>query len=79
MLTDALDRLEAGDWDGAHGIAQDDAKALGAWVHALLHRIEGDPANARYWYGRAGREPFAGTHAEEIAAIRAALRAADGS
>jgi hypothetical protein len=44
-----------GDWDAAHGIAQDVGDAEGAWVHAYLHRKEGDEANAGYWYGRASR------------------------
>jgi hypothetical protein len=48
-----------GDWDRAHEHAQADPAAAGAWVHAYLHRKEGDLANARYWYSRAGRPPAA--------------------
>jgi hypothetical protein len=44
-----------GDWDKAHAAAQSDSGAKAAWVHAYLHRKEGDRANARYLYGRAGR------------------------
>ena len=44
-----------GDWDRAHELAQQDAGRNGAWVHAYLHRKEGDLDNARYWYQRAGR------------------------
>ena len=44
-----------GDWDRAHQIAQDIDTSEGAWVHAYLHRKEGDLSNARYWYRRAGR------------------------
>jgi hypothetical protein len=44
-----------GDWDQAHRIAQDIDDKDGAWVHAYLHRKEGDLGNAAYWYGRAGR------------------------
>jgi hypothetical protein len=44
-----------GEWEAAHGIAQNVEGADGAWVHAWLHRIEGDLANAGYWYRRAGR------------------------
>jgi len=48
--------LEArGDWPGAHAAAQEDASGSGAWVHAYLHRKEGDLDNAAYWYARAGR------------------------
>ena len=44
-----------GDWDKAHEVAQEVAGADGAWVHAYLHRKEGDLGNAAYWYRRAGR------------------------
>jgi hypothetical protein len=44
-----------GDWDAAHKVAQDVDDHDGAWVHAYLHRKEGDIGNARYWYRRAGR------------------------
>jgi hypothetical protein len=44
-----------GNWDQAHRIAQDQAGAEGAWVHAYLHRVEGDLGNAGYWYRQAGK------------------------
>ena len=44
-----------GDWTKAHESAQQDEGPVGAWVHAYLHRKEGDVSNAGYWYGRAGR------------------------
>jgi hypothetical protein len=44
-----------GDWDQAHKIVQDEPSADAAWVHAYLHRVEGDLGNAGYWYRRAGR------------------------
>ena len=44
-----------GNWEKAHGIAQDVAGADGAWVHAYLHRKDGDLGNAGYWYRQAGR------------------------
>ena len=47
-----------GDWDQAHGVAQDVDDETGAWVHAYLHRKEGDPSNAAYWYRRA-KHPLA--------------------
>jgi hypothetical protein len=43
-----------GDWNAAHETAQGVEDAAGAWVHAYLHRKEGDPGNAAYWYRRAG-------------------------
>ena len=54
-LLRALWHDAAGDWDEAHRIAQDVDDADGSWVHAYLHRKEGDAANAAYWYRRAGR------------------------
>jgi hypothetical protein len=44
-----------GDWSRAHEIAQDIDSAEGAWVHAYLHRKEGDNGNAGYWYRQAGK------------------------
>ncbi|HEX9320870.1 MAG TPA: hypothetical protein VF913_01950 [Xanthobacteraceae bacterium] len=44
-----------GDWNRAHGLAQDDPSREAAWVHAYLHRVEGDLGNAGYWYRKAGR------------------------
>lgn len=49
-----------GDWDRAHEAAQAGEDAESAWVHAYLHRKEGDLSNARYWYARAGRSIPAG-------------------
>lgn len=46
-----------GDWERAHDLLQHDQSAAGAWVHAYLHRREGDDSNAGYWYRRAGK-PF---------------------
>jgi hypothetical protein len=43
------------DWEMAHNIAQDISSDEGSWVHAYLHRKEGDQGNAAYWYRRAGR------------------------
>ena len=44
-----------GDWEAAHRVAQDIPDPTGAWIHAYLHRKEGDLSNARYWYQRAGK------------------------
>ena len=46
-----------GEWDKAHALAQDVDNASGAWVHAYLHRKEGDLGNASYWYRRANQPP----------------------
>lgn len=53
-LMRAVDLALAGDWDGAHKIVQkDEDDQTSCWIHAVLHKIEGDAANSRYWYGRA--------------------------
>ena len=44
-----------GDWARAHEVAQDIDDATGSWVHAYLHRKEGDEGNAAYWYRKAGK------------------------
>ena len=49
-----------GDWAGAHHLAQDAGSRDGDWVHAYLHRKEGDEGNAAYWYRRAGRPTASG-------------------
>jgi len=64
-----------GDWAKAHDCAQADPGTLGSAVHAYLHRKEPDPANARYWYGRAGRPPATGSLDEEWQALVTALLA----
>jgi hypothetical protein len=63
-----------GDWKRAHESAQQDEGLEGSWVHAYLHRKEGDHSNAAYWYSRAGkpvcREPL---DAEWLSIVRALL------
>lgn len=59
-LTTALSALwhdARGDWSLAHTLAQEEHASSGAWVHAYLHRKEGDVGNAAYWYSQAGRRP----------------------
>lgn len=60
-----------GDWTKAHESAQQDEGPEGSWVHAYLHRKEGDQSNAAYWYGRAGKpvcqEPL---HAEWLSIVK---------
>lgn len=72
----ALWRLGRGEWDAAHRLAQDDDSADGAWVHAHLHRVEGDLGNAGHWYRRAGRPVCEAETSQEWAEIVAALQAA---
>lgn len=69
----ALWRDGRGDWDGAHELAQADEGGDGDWVHAYLHRKEGDAGNAGYWYRRAGKPVCKVTLEAEWAEIAAAL------
>jgi hypothetical protein len=62
-----------GQWDRAHKVVQDEQSADAAWVHAYLHRVEGDLPNARYWYGQAGRPAATNSLTEEWDAIVVAL------
>jgi len=75
-LLKAVELALAGEWDAAHNLVQQyEDDAIAAWIHAVLHKIEGDLANSRYWYRRADRldrvteEPRA-----ELVAIQAELR-----
>ena len=72
-LAVAVALLETGDWQAAHAIVQEDeASALACWAHGIVHLMEGDTANARYWYKKAGR-PFGEDVPKEIAALSAAV------
>lgn len=57
-LLQAVDLALAGDWEGAHQIAQDDNDQIAHWIHAVLHKIEGDAWNSRYWYARTGGRQY---------------------
>jgi len=62
-----------GDWARAHESAQKDEGPPGAWVHAYLHRKEGDASNAAYWYDQAGKVPASGSLESEWNEIASAL------
>jgi hypothetical protein len=66
-------------WDKAHRLVMSDDGADCAWVHAYLHRVEGDLDNARYWYRQARRKSAEGDLAAEWAAIAEALLGSDAS
>jgi hypothetical protein len=68
VLSDALSALwydYHDDWDTAHACVQDGISPEASWVHAYLHRKEGDEGNARYWYAKAGKEFYSGSLPEE--------------
>jgi len=62
----ALWFIKKGDWHAAHDIAQDLETPIGSWLHALLHLIEGDLGNARYWFAEAGRPVRKPSQIEEL-------------
>ncbi len=62
-----------GDWTRAHESAQQDEGPAGSWVHAYLHRKEGDASNAAYWYSRCGRRISQASLEEEWEEVVTAL------
>lgn len=74
-LLGAVHQALGGDWQAAHLVAQaHEAEPLANWLHAVVHRMEGDVDNASYWYGRCGRtlRPQVST-AAELKELEAAL------
>lgn len=77
QLGTAIRHLKKGEWDKAHAIAQQDETKLGCWAHGIVHIVEGDLGNARYWYRRAGRPFPKDLDVDgEVAALAAALKKA---
>ena len=68
-LLKAVELALTGDWDASHKIAQDYSDATANWIHAVLHKIEGDEWNSKYWYART-----AGRHYEDFADAMDELR-----
>ena len=68
-LRKAVDHLERGEWEAAHIIVQNDNSVQAYWLHGIVHALEGDLENARYWYARAGRA-FSSDAASEIVAAK---------
>lgn len=74
-LSDTIAMLRARDWQAAHEIAQDSKEPGAAWAHGIVHLIEGDESNARYWYKLAKRAfPGMGAIDAEIAALELELK-----
>ena len=69
----ALWQLTKGDWQRAHKIVQAESDPASQWVHAHIHRVEGDLGNAGYWYRRIGKEPCEISLEEEWDEIAAAV------
>jgi hypothetical protein len=74
-LLRAVELALAGNWDAAHQLVQQYEDETAAWVHAVLHKMEGDLGNARYWYRRANRMDHVDDEPrEELAAIQGELK-----
>lgn len=74
-LLEAVELALGGDWQGAHLMAQaHEEDPIANWIHAVVHRMEGDLANARYWYRRCDRQLHDDVSTEtELREIQAAL------
>jgi len=68
--------MESGDWNAAHEIVQQDEESpLACWAHGIVHLMEGDLPNARYWYREAKRGfPAQPSIPQEISALKSSLR-----
>ena len=76
-LSRAMELLEAGNWQDAHTIVQKHNTSLAAWLHGIVHILEGDLDNAKGWYGRSERAyPGPAAVKDEIVAARHAVDAA---
>ena len=75
-LLRAIELALGDEWDAAHRLVQQyESDATAAWIHAVLHKIEGDPDNSRYWYRRARRMAHvADEPSAELQTIRAELK-----
>lgn len=73
-LISAVDAALAGEWDRSHRIVQEFNDPVSCWIHAVLHKIEGDAWNSRYWYARTQVEyENFNDPAEELKVIRQRL------
>jgi len=70
-LIQAIDLALAGNWEQAHKIVQNIEDKTAYWIHAVLHKIEGDRSNSVYWYSQAGKPgQFKIDATEELQVIR---------
>lgn len=76
-LKSAVESALNGDWQRAHQIAQDSGHPLAHWLHAVLHKIEGDEWNSRYWYRRTSRQYE--DYTDSTAELRAILQTLSAS
>ena len=73
QLNQAVDLALHDQWDASHQIVQNLEDEVAAWIHAVLHKIEGDIGNSQYWYRRAHRSYTDQDAKSELMAIRESL------
>jgi hypothetical protein len=73
-LLDIIEIAKNGEWDKAHDMLQNHKGPEGSWIHAVLHREEGDESNASYWYNRAGKSKHSGSIKEEYDLIAQSVK-----
>ena len=78
-LNTAIRYLKKGDWQKAHELAQQDESKLGCWAHGIVHLVEGDLGNARYWYRQAGKPVATGSLETEWERIASELLGSEGA
>lgn len=74
-LLEIIDLASSGKWTKAHDRLQNTTHPLGDWIHAVLHREEGDLSNARYWYNKSQKEFIEIPLQEEYAMIKKEIEA----
>lgn len=71
QLNTAIDAALAGEWDQSHKIVQEYNDPMACWIHAVLHKIEGDAWNSRYWYARTHNLASYGDYPQPESELRA--------
>ena len=75
----AVEAALDGDWEKSHRIAQDYSDPIANWIHAVLHKIEGDEWNSKYWYARTDNYGEHGKKYEDFSDATAELKAIQNS
>jgi hypothetical protein len=73
-LLEVIEIAKRGEWDKAHDLLQNHKGDVGSWIHAVLHREEGDESNAAYWYNRAGKTKASCSIEEEYDIIAQSIK-----
>ncbi len=74
----AVEAAIAGEWDRSHRIVQEFNDPIACWIHAVLHKIEGDAGNSRYWYARAPAAASYEAYAEAVTELEAIRQQLNG-